>query len=158
MTRSVGPQFSNGSARVRKAICLKRRSNWTSCFLVSIGKAMGAPDGISHIDDPTMLCHWLLDREVFGYDTNADTITLINLILDDEKLGRAPALRNAVDWPLRRFNPPFAQIVQAIPDGRVSRPMQPDYPAMAVLITAEDKVLLRKLRSSFGGSSVSPGN
>lgn len=114
-------------------------------YLVSISPSANSLDGISHIR-PDYALHWLLDEDAFGYDTNADTLTLISLILENESLGQAPKLREKVNWPLRRFNPPFARIVQEFPKGRVSGEIQPDYPAMAVVVIAEDRVRLKQLR------------
>lgn len=124
-------------------------------LLVSVAKGLNAPDGISHIR-PDYALYWLLDHDVFGYDTDADTIVLLDLILEDDKNGSADVLRQVVDWPLRRFNPPFARIVEQFPDGRVSRPLQPDYPAKAVIVTAEDRVQLKTLRTELTARLATP--
>ena len=50
----------------------------------------------------------------------------------------------ASGWEKRRFNPAFQLLLRFIPDGRVSREIQPDYPSSSVFLLAEDKALLRR--------------
>lgn len=113
-----------------------------------VSQAMGAVDSISSIR-PEYDLYWIFDQEVFNYDTAADIVTLIDLILEDENRGAAATLHACLDWTHRRLNPAFARIVDEIPEGRVRSTLQPDYVTTGILMTPEDRVALRALRKSL---------
>jgi hypothetical protein len=87
-----------------------------------------------------------VDHQVMGWESNTedDARTLAGLLLEDEGRGRTSVLHAASGWEKRRFNPAFQLLLRFIPDGRVSREIQPDYPSSSVFLLAEDKALLRR--------------
>lgn len=85
-----------------------------------------------------------VDHQVMGWDTEDDARTLAGLLLDCGGSERTSVLQSASDWEKRRFNPAFQLLLQFIPDGRVSRELQPDYPSSSVFLLAEDRALLRR--------------
>lgn len=112
--------------------------------LIRVSQGMNVPDGISHIRAEYAL-YWIFDGDVFNYDVEADVVTLVELILADEKRGDAATLLSCIDWSPRRFNPAFARIIEEIPEGRVRKTLQTDYPSAGILITPEDRVALKAL-------------
>ena len=114
------------------------------CGLLKVSRGANDPDGIAHLR-PYFELYWAFDGEVLNYPTERDVATLIEHLLADANLGSAPKLLEAVGWSPRRFNPAFARIVDVFPDGRVSGEVQPNYPAMAVIMTSEDRARLRQL-------------
>jgi hypothetical protein len=88
-----------------------------------------------------------VDHQVMGWESNTedDARTLAGLLLEDEGRGRTSVLHAASGWEKRRFNPAFQLLLRFIPDGRVSREIQPDYPSSSVFLLAEDKALLRRI-------------
>lgn len=112
--------------------------------LLSVARGSNDPHGISHIR-PYYELYWTFDGEVLNYPTAQDIAELAQRLLDDETLGSAPKLKDAVGWSLRRFNPAFARIIEEFPDGRISGESQADYPSRFVIVTAEDRVRLRHL-------------
>tara|TARA_E500000305_G_scaffold108525_1_gene111125 strand:+ start:24246 stop:25307 length:1062 start_codon:yes stop_codon:yes gene_type:complete len=112
--------------------------------LITVSGALNVPDGISHIR-PAYDLYWQFDPEIFNVDVGKDIVTLIRLILEDEALGNAARLQERVGWSLRRFNPPFARVVQEFPEGRVSGECQADYPSRYVAVMPEDRARLRRL-------------
>lgn len=125
-----------------------------SLGLIRVSQGMNVPDGISHIRAEYSL-YWTFDGEVYNYNSAADVVTLIELILADENRGDAATLLACLDWTPRRFNPAFAQIVEVIPEGRVRNPLQSDFPVKGILITPEDRVALRALASELS-SAIEP--
>jgi len=87
-----------------------------------------------------------VDHQVMGWGctTEDDARTLAGLLLADEGHERTFVLHAASGWEKRRFNPAFQLLLRFIPDGRVSREIQPDYPSSSVFLLADDKALLRR--------------
>jgi hypothetical protein len=76
--------------------------------------------------------------------TDKDARTLAKLLLEDEAHEWTPTLHAASGWELRRFNPAFQALLRSIPEGRVSREIQPDYPARSLSRIPEDRVVIRR--------------
>lgn len=111
----------------------------------------GTADGIAYVR-PEYELYWYFDQPAFNYNTAADTVVLIEYLLQDETTGMrgAKALLEAQEWPLRRFNPAFARIVAEFPDERKSQAQSNEpYPAAGVLMTAEERVKLRQLADAL---------
>jgi hypothetical protein len=87
-----------------------------------------------------------VDHQVMGWEstTEDDARTLAGLLLEDESRERTAVLHAASGWEKRRFNPAFQLLLRFIPDGRVSREIQPDYPSSSLFLSGEDKALLRR--------------
>ena len=85
-----------------------------------------------------------IDPQVMGWDTHADAVTLANLLLADDKRGRTAVLHEASGWDKRRFNPAFQILVHQVPQGLVSREIQPDYPSSCIVMTPDVRASLRR--------------
>jgi hypothetical protein len=94
-----------------------------------------------------------IDHQVMGWksSTDQDARALAQLLLEDEGREWTPTLHEASGWDKRRFNPAFAGLLRLIPTGRVSREIQPNYPARSVSLLPEDRAMLRRFTTSKVG-------
>ena len=105
--------------------------------------------------------HWLtrlrpafylqLDRQIMGWDTRADAVTIARLLLERDVSGAAPDLHRQTGWDKRRFNPAFRVVLDNFPESRISQHLQPDYPSAYVHILPEDRAVLRRLVAQTDG-------
>lgn len=112
--------------------------------LLRVGESINAPDGIAHVC-PDFSLYWLYDSEELGYPTQADVVELARHLLESDAFGSIPRLHEAVGWPRRRFNPALSYLVRLFPEGRVSQAAQDQYPTQFLVVTPEERMLLRDL-------------
>ena len=118
--------------------------------LLLISKGL-TPDGIVKIR-PEYALYWAFDKVAFNQDTEADILTLVKKVLSVDSFCKASVLLDELDWPLRRFNPPFARVAQEFPDGRLSTAQSNEpYPHAGLMVTAEDRMNLRRLLKELEG-------
>lgn len=89
-----------------------------------------------------------IDPQVMGWDTHTDAVTLGNLLVADETRGRTAVLHEASGWDKRRFNPAFEMLLRHVPQGLISREIQPHYPSSSIVMTPEVRASLRRFISS----------
>jgi hypothetical protein len=111
--------------------------------LVKIDRAIGRDNWWLRL---TQTFYEQVDHQVmdWGSSTEEDARSLAKLLLEDEAREWTPTLHAASGWELRRFNPAFQALLRVIPDERVSREVQPDYPARSLSLIPEDQAALRK--------------
>ncbi len=88
-----------------------------------------------------------------GWMTKDDAITLAALLIQSDEMQRTSALHAASGWSSRRFNPAFQFLLQFIPDERVSKEIQPNYPSSYLLLLPEDRASLRRFIASKSNAS-----
>lgn len=92
----------------------------------------------------------VFDPVAIGSDPVADAGILIATVLEDGNNSvSVPALHKRTDWPLRRFNPAIAVLLGEVDERRVSREIDPQYPARHFHLLAEDRVSLRRLATQL---------
>lgn len=85
------------------------------------------------------------DAAITGHNPVEDSVVLARMLIDDPKLGgHARNLETASGWNRRRFNPAFALVLPNVADGRVRKVIQPDYPALGMVLADEDIVQLQR--------------
>lgn len=82
-------------------------------------------------------------------DPAADSLIVIEKILSMPDAGAVPALHQQFDWPHRRFNPALMLVLALFDSRRVSRQLDSTYPAMHFIMTAEDRVSLKRHLDKF---------
>jgi hypothetical protein len=93
-----------------------------------------------------------VDHQLMGWRTEDDAAKLAQLMLDHDDMEAAPKLHMASGWDKRRFNPAFQYVLRFFPESRISGELQPNYPALSVVMLPEDKAaLLRFLGSRTQG-------
>jgi hypothetical protein len=111
--------------------------------LVKIDRAIGRDNWWLRL---TQAFYEQVDHQVmdWGSSTLEDARYLAKLLLEEEAREWTPTLHVASGWELRRFNPAFQALLRVIPDERVSREVQPDYPARSLTLIPEDQAALQK--------------
>lgn len=92
-----------------------------------------------------------IDHQVMGWDTRSDAVTLANLLLADDTRGHTAELHKASGWDKRRFNPAFQILADHVPQGLVSREIQPHYPSSSIVMTPDVRASLRRFVSASNG-------
>ena len=60
-----------------------------------------------------------------------------------------PELRKRTDWPIRRFNPAVGPVITQIDERRVSREVQNEYPSRYFILSADDRIVLRRYAATL---------
>jgi hypothetical protein len=89
-----------------------------------------------------------VDHQVMAWNTYDDARTLAKLLLEDEARAATLKLHEISGWDKRRFNPAFRALLKYIPDERISKEVQPNYPSAYLLLLPEDRARLRRFGSS----------
>lgn len=96
----------------------------------------------------TQLFYEQVDHQVMGWNTNEDARTLAKLLLEDESRTATVRLHESSGWGKRRFNPAFQALINQIPDERISKERQPNYPSNSLFLLPEDRARLRRFVSA----------
>lgn len=150
---------------------LQQTLDYTKLRAMGYGESMGEyeraaskldHDGFVTADDVTRAItlnydlYWEFDEDVLGHNPIDDATALAKLALKalgtlgDKKEGKlqAEALHKASGWPLRRFNPAFAYLVEEFADdardGHASD-APGDYYVAALTVTGKDVPGLKEL-------------
>jgi hypothetical protein len=95
----------------------------------------------------TQMFYEQVDHQVMGWNTHDDARTLAKLLREDEARAATSKLHEISGWDKRRFNPAFRALLNHIPDERVSKEIQPNYPSAYLLLLPEDRARLRRFIS-----------
>jgi hypothetical protein len=102
---------------------------------------------------PRMHCELELfatfDPLTLGSDPTADAAALARRALELDGTIGIPALHDATEWSVRRFNPALAIMLSKIDDRHVSKTVDGTYPTRHFFLTAEDRVELRRFAGSM---------
>lgn len=94
---------------------------------------------------PTYDLYYTFDGTVLGYDTRKDAKELAAIILSSGSGWKSsPDLEKASGWERRRFNPALALVLTLIDQSRISREVQPDYPASGFFASEDERFQLRQ--------------
>lgn len=83
------------------------------------------------------------DVQVMGWKPHDDAKVLANTMIEKDT-GVASELLDLLGWSKRRFNPAQRIIVGIVPDGSISRNIQPDFVTMYISLAPQTKAILRR--------------
>lgn len=87
------------------------------------------------------------DDRVMGWDPHEDAKTLAATMLK-ENTGVSAELIKSLGWEKRRFNPALRAVVSVVPNGIVSKSVNPDYVTLSISLTSQSEAALRQLQDS----------
>lgn len=100
---------------------------------------------------PTFDLFATLDPVVHNTDPIADAVALIEIVLTGEDSVGVADLHARTSWPLRRFNPAIALVIDKVDDGRVSKEMGGQYPSRYFFLMPADRVELKRFLTRLRG-------
>lgn len=87
------------------------------------------------------------DARFMGWNPYEDAKTLATTMLK-ENTGVSADLIKSLGWEKRRFNPALRVVMNAVPDGIVSKTKDTDYVTPSISLTSPSEAALRQLRDN----------
>jgi hypothetical protein len=79
----------------------------------------------------------------------ADSLALVGIVLQGEDSVSVPGLHDQTGWPIRRFNPAIGLVIAQIDERHVSREVQNQYPSRYFILSADDRVALKRYAANL---------
>lgn len=93
---------------------------------------------------PNVELYATFDPIAHGHDPIADAAHLAELSLAGDDSVSSPELIEKAGWERRRFNPALSVLIAQVDERRVSRTLDPEFPARSFFLLAEDRIALKR--------------
>lgn len=97
---------------------------------------------------PTTSMFLAFDLAATGRDTRADALEIARLWLEEESARNIFRLSEQLGWEPRRLNPALNTLRAVFPDGRWSREIHPMLATTSILVTPDERFMLRRILES----------
>lgn len=82
-------------------------------------------------------------------DPVADSLRLVETVLQGEDSVNVAELHKQTGWPARQFNPAVGLVIAQVDERRVSREIQNQYPSRYFILSADDRVALKRYAANL---------